>query len=382
MTNAIRSLARRSRLSAGAAAGVLGGLFLLTSAPVQSCNVPIFRYALERWLPDAYEVFVFHRGPLAPEFRVLANSLELTASNGLANLTLVTVDLAGDVPSPLNALWLAQTNATLPWLLVRYPPSAHAEQPVWAGPLHREAVQALVDSPARREMVRRLTQGDSAVWLLLGGKQKERDDAAADLLASESKKLEKSIRLPEAVPDDPQMRAEVPLKVAFSVVRVSREDSQERMLVRQLLEVDPDFRARTGPMVFAILGRGRALPPLSGAQISAEVLREVAEFIAGPCSCEVKAMNPGFDLLLAADWEALLEGRVVKEPEWPSLIGWSQFATPPTNRPAGSVAAADTSPIVERGRLRHNLFLLLGWGAGVLIVATLILRARAAKNAR
>jgi hypothetical protein len=48
------------------------------------------------------------------------------------------------------------------------------------------------------------------------------------------------------------------------------------------------------------------LLPLVGKGITGKNLHDAAEFLAGACSCEIKDQNPGFDLLLAADWEALL----------------------------------------------------------------------------
>ncbi len=33
------------------------------------CNVPVFRFALERWKPDNYEVILLHRGPLEAKYR-------------------------------------------------------------------------------------------------------------------------------------------------------------------------------------------------------------------------------------------------------------------------------------------------------------------------
>ena len=57
--------------------------------------------------------------------------------------------------------------------------------------------------------------------------------------------------------------------------------------------------------MFPIFGRGRVVPPATGEEIQPEAIREMAEFLTGPCSCEVKEMNPGYDLLLSADWKSL-----------------------------------------------------------------------------
>ena len=34
------------------------------SAAALPCNIPVFRYALERWPSDDYQLVVYHKGPL------------------------------------------------------------------------------------------------------------------------------------------------------------------------------------------------------------------------------------------------------------------------------------------------------------------------------
>jgi hypothetical protein len=46
--------------------------------------------------------------------------------------------------------------------------------------------------------------------------------------------------------------------------------------------------------------------PLIGAGITPDNIHESAAFLVGACSCEVKDLNPGFDLLLTANWDVLL----------------------------------------------------------------------------
>ncbi len=40
---------------------------LFGALSVSACSVPVFRYALERWNPDAYGVVLFHKGALTAE---------------------------------------------------------------------------------------------------------------------------------------------------------------------------------------------------------------------------------------------------------------------------------------------------------------------------
>ncbi|MBI5388221.1 MAG: hypothetical protein HZA90_26450 [Verrucomicrobia bacterium] len=349
-----------------------------------ACSVPVFRYALERWSPDAYEAVLFHRGPLSADLQALADALQHTASNNLANLTLERVDLAATNSEAVLQLWRRQTASTLPWLVVQCPRSREMERPVWAGPLGDPVVRTLVDSPARRETAARLLKGDSAVWLFLESGDKARDDAVARLLEGESRQLEKILKLPEADPDDPRMRSDLPLKIAFSVVRFPRSNPAERMLLAMLTSGDDGLSTSKEPMVFGVFGRGRVLPPLLGTNLCAEVLQAVAEFVTGACSCQVKELNPGFDLLIAADWDALLEGRAVKDPELPPLIGLASFASGQTNMPATPLVAAQ-APVVPRGpdAVARNLVVLLGAGVLGLLIATVVFRVRTCrKNSR
>jgi hypothetical protein len=170
----------------------------------------------------------------------------------------------------------------------------------------------LTDSPIRQELVRRLASGQTAVWLLLESGDAEKDVPAANLVSQELKNLEQTLELPEltASPDD-SLAVQLPLEVKFSVLRVPRNDA-EQALVAMLIGSEPDLAERSDPMVFPVFGRGRALLPLIGAGITAHNIHDAAEFLAGPCSCQVKEQNPGFDPLLAADWDGLCRQTAIR----------------------------------------------------------------------
>ena len=70
---------------------------------------------------------------------------------------------------------------------------------------------------------------------------------------------------------------------------------------------------------------GRAVPPAVGKEIQPEAIQEMAEFLTGPCSCEIKEQNPGFDLLLTANWSSLAGYQEVLIPDPPPLVSMSQF---------------------------------------------------------
>jgi hypothetical protein len=58
--------------------------------------------------------------------------------------------------------------------------------------------------------------------------------------------------------------------------------------------------------VAAVFGRGRAVEVFPATEISRELITDVSQFLCGACSCQVKQLNPGFDLLAATHWEKRL----------------------------------------------------------------------------
>ena len=280
-------------------------IVLVFAAAADACNVPVFRFALERWRPDPYRVTVFHRGALSGADRELLAPLEEQQDKSQLNLAIRTLDVS-ELDEADQALFAEHAKATLPRLVVQYPAHLRIADPTWSAPLNKESVGRLTDSPIRRELVKRLADGQTAVWLLLESGQPEMDDAAALLVQEQIQQLQQKLKLPELTDSsEDKLLSATPLQVAFSLLRVSRGDA-EQPLIQMLLHSESDLVERSDPMVFPVFGRGRALFPLIGAGVTAENIHDSAAFLVGACSCEVKEQNPGFDLLLAADWDTLL----------------------------------------------------------------------------
>ena len=332
----------------------------------RACNVPVFRFALERWRPDPYRATMFHRGPLADADRALIETLNERQEKLALNLGVRALDVT-DLDDAEREFFSSLGNLKLPSLVVHYPAHLRISTPVWMGPLNPDSVARLTDSPVRSELVRRLADGQTAVWLLVESGQPEKDDAAAMLVQEQLKKLEQVLKLPELTDSsEDKLLAATPLKLAFSVLRIPRGDA-EQPLIQMLLHSEPDLAERSDPMVFPVFGRGRALLPLVGAGVTAENIFDSAAFLVGACSCEVKDQNPGFDLLLAADWNELLTQDGV-----PLLATMVRGAAPPGEAeflkiPSGSARGPElaTAPTV------HNngwLFVLIVVGSLSVIV--------------
>jgi hypothetical protein len=339
-------------------------LLALVLAPTaaQACSVPVFRYALERWPPDYYRVVVFHKGELTEDQKKITDWLTDCATGEeiedvVCNADVRVVDLAGEVSDPMKEIWESCKTEELPWLLALYPLYAGIEAPLYSGPLTSAAARDLMDSPARRELVKRLVGGDTAVWILLEGGDKEKDAAAAATLKKHLAEMEKELELPPQ-PDDmwpPQEGEPQPaegdaeeegegedqpadngMKIAFSSLRISRKTAAEKGFIGMLLGTEPDLKDKEfkgEAMVFPVFGRGRVLCALVGKGINEENIWDIGAFLCGPCACQVKAQNPGTDMLMAAAWDASID---VHDP--PELV------LPPLTAEIGPLVEAVETP--------------------------------------
>jgi hypothetical protein len=296
------------------------GLFLLllslclSVAPLWACDVPVFRWALERWLPDPYEVVIFKSGPMRPSHLSAVDELERSAT---ANVTVRVVDLDSELDPATKELWDRQRSSHLPRMVLRYPKAPPAEGVVWSGPLTDNAAKLLLDSPKRQEVANRLLEGDSAVWVLLQSGDSVKDQAAEQLLTEQLEKMQETLEVPDRDPDLGYATWKTPdapdLPIVFSLVTVSRADPAEQMFVDMLLHSESDLLSFAEPLAFPIFGRGRALYALVGVGITAENIEEACAFLVGACTCQVKDENPGMDMLMSVDWDGSIETQLVAE---------------------------------------------------------------------
>lgn len=329
---------------------------LFLSAPVRACDVPVFRYAMEHWAPDPYEAILFHRGPLDESAQEAAERLQTSAPR--VNLLFTRVDLSGTVEPSMLRLWEEQATAELPWLAVRYALASPGGETIWSAPFDATAAERLLDSPLRREIGRRLLAGQSAVWVLLESGDAEQDETVAQQLQDELRAAEAELELPVPEEESGEESAD-DLWIEFSTLRLSRDDPDEQLFVAMLLDSEWDLEHTDEAMAFPVFGRGRVLYALVGEGIDRDNIRQACAFVVGACSCEVKDLCPGRDLLMDAEWSSAVE--------LPSLAGLAQaYALPDTT-------AVEKKPL-ETGVLGRNLLLVLLAGGVVVAAATLAMR--------
>jgi len=291
---------------------ITSAVVLLSAASAYACNIPVFRYALERWRADTCELIVFHDGPLddATKSKIDALRQQTIASGGRANVDLHLIDVQSTAESNKIALWreLHKTDkVSLPYSLVQTP---HSRGPMtaWHGPVDQIAEQVF-QSPLRTRLKERLLNGDSIVWLLLKSPDEARNEPVRKLIREQSEALARKMVLPEGIGlPGSELHSEVPLFLKFTSLEIDRQEAQEQFLVRVFSGIQQQAFKEGQPLVIPVFGRGRALEVIPAEQLDAKLFEELTLFLCGACSCQVKESNPGFDLLISADWNRDLFG--------------------------------------------------------------------------
>ena len=290
-----------------AIAGLLLTLFLTTD--VSACNVPVFRYALERWKSDAYDVIVFHNDELSEQQTRFVQSL--TKESKHTNIQVQSKDLRDGEQDSYRELWKtvsASKNPNLPYVVIQ---SKVRDRTInaWHGSINEAIKLGITQSPARKEITNRLLQGDSVVWLILKSNNDAKNSAARKMLQASTKSLSTKIKIPEGVGlPGSELFSEVPLLVQFSILEIDGNDAKEQFLIKLLSEFQVKPYANGDPLIVPIFGRGRALEVIPASQLDGRLVEDLTIFLSGPCSCQVKDRNPGFDLLFSAKWDDELFG--------------------------------------------------------------------------
>ena len=178
------------------------------------------------------------------------------------------------------------------------------------------------------------------------------------------------------------LRSEIPMQIAFDVVRMKRGDPEEEIFEKILLAVSsaPEEKLAGEPVAFPIFGRGRTVDGIPGKEMTEELMGYACSYICGACSCEVKRDNPGADILMTADWDEALEGNwVVVDKELPPLAGVGDLieakTAPPETPSADTPQPANPQATgAAKSTLPKNL-IWLGCGLlAVLVIATILVK--------
>lgn len=287
---------------------------MVCSVAASACNIPVFRFALERWKPDACEIVVFYEQPMSADDEQTMQNLERASQShgGHANLNVIRCDVSANEDPELQNLWVStkeKTGLALPVVVARSLKGRGKTINHWHGSVADLREVGMLNSPARTELMNRLQNGDAVVWLILKSADEEKTQAVRNLLQKQCDALPRELELPEGIGlPGSELYSEVPLLLQFSVLEIDPKDPNEQYLVKQLSGFHPDAVTAGETLAVPVFGRGRALEVIPAPQLDADLIHDLTEFLCGACSCQVKEQNPGFDLLLSTDWNLTLFG--------------------------------------------------------------------------
>jgi len=349
---------------------------------VRSCSVPVFRYAIERWKPDPYKGIFIYKDKISEKDRALLEQLKRFSTNPdyPLNLIIREVDVNTFPKEKLTGLMQGSVPETLPVLAIWYPDQMGEKAPLWIRPLTPAFVETLADSPKRRQLAESLINGDSVVWVFIPSGNKEKDTRAKSLI---KKELDNAVatysKMPYTVLSGGSRKK---LSYGFPILTLSREDPAERAFVDMLMKSESDLYEYTDePMVFPVFGRGRSLGCLFGEYITEKNIRNASAFLSGACSCEVKELNPGIDLLVAAPWDMVVMGSFVEDTPLPeltgvmpanALIGESESSIPVEAKPAAATTFTENSGPGKDTVGNTGIFRIYGITLGSILVVVVL----------
>ncbi len=303
---------------------ILAGLSILagTTQNSQACSVPVFRYALERWKPDPYKGVYIYKDKISAEDQALLKQLNDAAADAETPLNLIIRPVNVDTFSKEKLAELLQgaMPSELPVLAIWYPNQMGKAPPFLQERITLSLVDVILQSPKRKELAQGLIKGASVVWVFIPSGNNEKDESALSLIKQVlDSSLKKYSGNPFSILAGSQRKK---LTYDFPIMILERGDPAERIFIETLMKSEPDlYQHADEPMVFPVFGRGRSLGCLFGEFITNKNVDEATFFLSGACSCEVKNLNPGVDLLIAAPWDIVVMNSFIQDDQIPELTG-------------------------------------------------------------
>jgi hypothetical protein len=277
-----------------------------------ACNIPVFRYALERWKPDELKLFVFRDQELEESQKKVVADVRPKArsESGEWNFTIEEVIATGEMNIPQRRAWQAirlESEPALPHLSLCSRVGPEQWMTAWHSPLVSSRLDWLEPNPSTTELVKRLTSGHSIVWLIVPGKNDPKNEAVRSGLPKVLKSLESTIKIPEGIGlPGSELFSEIPLLIRFSTLELDPMSDHDSRWIKFFRQIRPE--QDDAPLLIPVFGKCRALEVIPSEEFQPELIDDLTMYLCGACSCQVKERNPGFDLLVNARWNELIFG--------------------------------------------------------------------------
>ncbi len=350
-----------------------------------------------KWKADYYRALVIYDGENKMETDEGIKAIQNKIDDKVKSLNLSLMKISSSDKNNLDdktAEVLKILNPEkFPFTIIYFPENSDLENPLWTGNMTSEEAGIIGDSPARREIARRLLKGESAVWLLIEAGIDYKDYRILKLLSEEIKNIGNAPSaaanpLPPEADGKKEGGSEPKSQGRMSIVRISRDDAAEKTLLKMIADIEPEImNVSNDPVLVPVYARGRILGLMSNDEISRESIKNKIELILGGGADREKGLSSGTALLLSVDWDAFAGGKLAIDEELPALKDFSgKFSLDdvfPTENPPppdlGPVAAdKERSPAVKAPFPMKiiNLILISIIVALVLLFFAVVMRSR------
>jgi hypothetical protein len=339
-------------------------LVLAAAVTAAACSTPVYRYAMYNWAPAPYIIFDLFQGSRDKQDEATDRALGRTDGTSIvANVQVETIDAARKemfepLPEPIKKAWQTRAPGSRGLHVVMAPWGT----PLFSGRLDAKSAATMFDSPLRSQLGKLLHAGDAVILLTLTcadrGRNQQAEKAVDEVLA-----LVKAGKIATAPADDAPRPAPPVVsgdpgapgdenrppkagQLKVGKLSLSRTDPAEDWLVRVLMRVEAGLDEYAGqPMVFAVYGRGRVMPPFVGKGITADNLGEAVSFLSGACSCQVKDENPGVELPMRWDWQATADALAANDQDSDGgQVGYREVTAGEANPPGPAARSGAPGP--------------------------------------
>jgi len=293
-------------------------IILSLNSYIFGCNIPVFRYALERWNAEVFEAIIITSSNGLSQSEKLAvkrlqqNSFDIENNINLAVTIASTTDIQNTHLKDLFKDIKLDSKQNRIYLF--HPRTSNIPNVIWQGPLTLKNVNKILYSDIRKQIADKICNGATAVYLMLESSNTQKNKDAWQVLQQAKQSLNKDMEIPkgiilhngnvvggdEVLPDtESKLYSAVPLKIDFQTLQFKASDDP---ILYNTISIMAENTTIDEPMVFAFFGQGRALSPLVGKEINRKNFFRMGYYICGACSCEVKSQNPGIDVPILCQW--------------------------------------------------------------------------------
>ena len=278
---------------------IIISLFSLIS---EACEIPVFRYALERWNADPYRLQVY-----VPS----GQSLSDVDQKRIDSFVLESFKSGGDANFSIEELEKDHSKVTYELL---YPLKSGIIRPVISGDLKDLKSKLILSSPSRSKLEKFILSGKSIVWVIIPSDDPVKSEDFKKALKARVSKALSSVKLSDGIIKKENtkneklskeeleniLHSQIPLELSFELIEIDRNDQRESVFIDMLLRQNPQLMDYKGSIAFPVFGRGRVLDGVT--DVNNGELEELTVYLSSHCSCTVKEENPGIDLLMVVPW--------------------------------------------------------------------------------